>query len=729
MVAGNGLPSLESKSLGTAGEARDPRGPNRGVEVGPVHRSAYPPQLVRGRALAAGLVLLVLMLESSEGAGGPVQVFGDVLPRLADRRFTQVRDGNTAYTLSVPVSVAQWEARAAELREHILACTGLWPPPEPAPLNAEVFGRIERDGYSIEKVYFESFPGFYVTGNLYRPLGRTGPFPGVISPHGHWARGRIHDEDLGSIPGRCITMARQGYVVFAYDMIGYNDSDQVAHSIGGEAEYLWGISAMGLQLRDSIRAVDFLRSLPDVDPARIGCTGASGGGTQTFMVAAVDDRIVAAAPVNMISAHFQGGCICENAPNLRIDTFNVEIGALMAPRPLLMVSCTGDWTANTPKVEFPAIQSVYRLLGAEDRVGWVQIDAPHNYNQASRLAVYKHLGKWLLGEDDESKLGEPPFGLEPDEAMLVWAGHERPAGALDQRGVIEALKAQARAQIAASVPRDAKELAALPGSLGVTLAHSLNVTRPAPGDVRAESLGPVTTGSLRGDRLVLGSTSRGDAVPAVAWMPPRGPRSGRAALVVAERGIASLLGQGGDPRPLLRGLLDAGALVLAIDAFGTGASVAANPASQREGVKFFTTFNRTDTAERVQDVLTAIAYLQSRVDVDRVDLVGLEKAGLWCLLARAFAPSVSRAALDLDGFPGTDEAYLSDLYVPLLLRAGGVQTAGALAAPGALLLHHVSPDLDLSMTRAAYAAADAGANLRAERERLSVSEVLRWLNR
>jgi len=677
----------------------------------------------------ASLAAVISMLAPAEGAGRPVQVFGDVLARLADGRFTHIRDGDTAYTLDAPVSAAQWEARAAELREHILACTGLWPPPEPVPLNAEVFGRIERDGYSIEKVYFESFPGFYVTGNLYRPLGRTGPFPGVISPHGHWARGRIHDEELGSIPGRSLTMARQGYVVFAYDMVGYNDSDQVDHRVGGEAEYLWGISAMGLQLLDSIRAVDFMRSLPDVDPARIGCTGASGGGTQTFMVTAVDDRIAASAPVNMISAHFQGGCICENAPNLRIDTFNVEIGAMMAPRPLLMVSCTGDWTANTPKVEFPAIQSVYRVLGAEDRVDWVQIDAPHNYNRASRLAVYKHFGRWLLGEDDGAKLGEPQFSLEPNEAMLVWAGRGKPVGALDQQGVIEALKAQAKAQILASVPQDAKGLAALPGSLGVTLRHSLNVVSPARGDVRAESLGPVTTGRCRAERLVLGSTSRDDAVPAVAWTPDSGSRAGRAALVVAEDGVASLLDHDGEPRPLLSGLLGEGALVLAIDAFSTGASRVANPESKREGVTFFTTFNRTETAERVQDILTAVAYLQSRIDVDRVDLVGLGKAGLWCLLARAFAPSVDRAALDLDGFSGTDEAYLADLYVPLLLRAGGMQTAGALAAPGALLLHNVSPDLDLSMVTAAYGAADAAGSLRVERQRLSASELLQWLSR
>ena len=153
---------------------------------------------------------------------------------------------------------------------------------------------------------------------------------------------------------------------------------------------------MGLQLWNSIRAIDFVSSLPEVDPGRIAATGASGGGTQTFLLMAVDDRVKAAAPVNMISAIMQGNG-CEEAPNLRVGAFNVMFAATMAPRPLLMVSATGDWTRNTPKEEFPAVQGIYRLLDAEQNVESVQIDQGHNYSKESREAVYGFFNAKLLG--------------------------------------------------------------------------------------------------------------------------------------------------------------------------------------------------------------------------------------------------------------------------------------------------------------------------------------------
>src|SRR5690606_37701194 len=149
-------------------------------------------------------------------------------------------------------------------------------------------------------------------------------------------------------PARHITFARMGIVAFSYDMIGYNDSMQFEHNWGGEKEKLWGLHPFAMQLWSSIRAVDFLSELPDVDPERIAATGASGGGTQTFSLMAVDPRIKVAAPVNMISSTMQGGCLCENAPIIRLNNSNMEIGALMAPRPLLLVSATGDWTRETP---------------------------------------------------------------------------------------------------------------------------------------------------------------------------------------------------------------------------------------------------------------------------------------------------------------------------------------------------------------------------------------------
>src|SRR5262245_21164582 len=255
-------------------------------------------------------------------------------------------------------------------------------------------------------------PGFYLGGNLYRPLGKQGPFPGVLSPHGHWEYGRLENTPNASVPGRCINLARQGYVVFSYDTIGYNDTNQVPHHWGEPVHALWSIGPMGIQLFDSIRAVDFVSSLPDVDPNRIACTGASGGGTQTFLLMAVDERIKVAAPVNMISATMQGG-ICENAPNMRAgwtDFSNMVIGALMAPRPLLMVSASGDWTKNTPVEEFPAVQSIYKLFGAERNVESIQVDAPHNYNKLSREAVYRFFNARML--DKTGPVPEQSFRVE-----------------------------------------------------------------------------------------------------------------------------------------------------------------------------------------------------------------------------------------------------------------------------------------------------------------------------
>jgi hypothetical protein len=255
-------------------------------------------------------------------------------------------------------TVDQWNARRAYLREHVLASAGLLPMPPKTPLNAQIVGEIKKTDYTVAKVYFESLPGFFVTGNLYRPIG-AGPFPAILSPHGHWAYGRLENTLLNSGPGRAINLARQGFVVFTYDMVGYNDSQQVPHTFSGPREYLWGLSLSGLQLWNSIRSLDFLESLPDVKRDAIGMTGESGGGTQTFLASAVDDRIAVSVPVNMISLHMQGGCLCENPPGLRLETTNVEIAATIAPRPLLMVSATGDWTGETLENEYPAVRSVY----------------------------------------------------------------------------------------------------------------------------------------------------------------------------------------------------------------------------------------------------------------------------------------------------------------------------------------------------------------------------------
>ncbi len=251
----------------------------------------------------------------------------------------------------------------------MLVALGLWPMPTKTPANAVIHGRVDRDDYTVEKVYLESFPGHFVTGSLYRPKGKTGPLPGVLCPHGHWANGRFYDagarpcgkqivegaerfEEGGRYPlqARCVQLARMGCVVFHYDMVGYADSlqipSEISHRFGQrrpkwKSPKNWGFfspqaelhlqTIMGLQTYNSIRALDWFSELPDVDPSRIGVTGASGGGTQTFILCAIDPRPAVAFPAVMVSTAMQGGCTCENASYLRVGTGNVEFAALFAP--------------------------------------------------------------------------------------------------------------------------------------------------------------------------------------------------------------------------------------------------------------------------------------------------------------------------------------------------------------------------------------------------------------
>ena len=354
------------------------------------------------------------------------------------------------FTVRQYASLQEWQPRAAYLREHILASAGLLPTPIKTPLRAQVFGERRHKDYSVSKVYFESLPGFFVTGNLFRPVG-SGPFPAIVSPHGHWSYGRLENTALASVPGRAINLARQGFVVFTYDMIGYNDSRQLPHrEFGGKRESLWGLSVAGLQLWNSIRSVDFMQSLPDVDDDRIGATGASGGGTQTFLLAAVDDRIKAAAPVNMISLHMQGGCLCENQPGLRLDTNNVELAATIAPRPLLMVSATGDWTKETMQLEFPEMQKFYALFEARDRVHAVQEQADHNYNRQSREHVYAWMARWLRNAPAETKIAEQSFQADAPADVLVFHGRPLPADAVSADQLTENWIAAAKNQMGES---------------------------------------------------------------------------------------------------------------------------------------------------------------------------------------------------------------------------------------------------------------------------------------
>ncbi|GIX06452.1 MAG: acetylxylan esterase [Candidatus Poribacteria bacterium] len=636
-----------------------------------------------------------------------------------DRRTQCLRHTDTVFDPPIREysSREAWEQRRAELRLHLLVSAGLFPLPDRCPLRPQVTGRWEGEDFLIENVYFESLPGFYVTGNLYRPKRIEEPVPGVACPHGHARRGRFEDTENFSVPARCVTLARLGYVVFSYDMIGYNDSLQLPHDFRGERESLWGLSLLGLQLWNSIRVLDFLESLEEVDSKRLGCTGASGGGTQTFLLTAVDDRVRVSAPVVMVSARMQGGCLCENAPNLRLDTNNVEIAAMAAPRPQLLVSATGDWTHSTPELEYPAIRSIYRLYGLEDRIGNVHVDAPHNYNRESREAVYRWFERWLAGRPVQEGAYERPYHLPREEVRRVFPSGKLPATAKTRAQIVQEAVHRAQTQLEALYAVNRPELEQSRPVLWGLYAHTLNAVVPPTESVRRYEQ---TEEDGNGQRFFLRREGVGDWIPCREYLPQDEKRPQEWIVLLSSEGM----GRFEPEERLTAALLEAGYGVLSFDPFQIGE--AAKVPRDRSG-KHFETFNPSDAACRVQDLLTVLAYLRSRSE--RTHVLGTEEAGLWALWARPYWEEEGVFIADLAELPlHEDGTYLDPLhYLPGIRRAGDVVTAGVLSAPRPLRLYNVAAGLDLTPVEAAYQAYGATERLSVQSGPATTAQLLAWL--
>ena len=323
---------------------------------------------------------------------------------------------------------ASWEQRTRVIREGILH--GLhWDrmPKIKGGFRPIIHSRKEMDGYVVENIAIRSFPGFYVTGNLYSPANPKAKNPAILNPHGHATDKRVKED----VQKRCAAFARMGAIAFAYDMVGYAESTQVNHKMP--------IAAL-LQAWNSTRVLEYLLSRPDVDPEMIGMTGGSGGGTQTFVLAAIDDRIAVSAPVVQVSAHFFGGCVCESGMPIHqsesYGTNNVEFAAMAAPRPLMIVSDGADWTRNSPRIEYPYIQSVYALFDAEHKAEHVHLHGEgHDYGYSKRSAVYPffafHLGLSYKKLPYDNGFDESFVTILPAEELYVFdEEHQRPSDAL-----------------------------------------------------------------------------------------------------------------------------------------------------------------------------------------------------------------------------------------------------------------------------------------------------------
>lgn len=594
-----------------------------------------------------------------------------------------------------------WEARREELRRQVLVALGLWPWPARPPIEAVVHGKIDRGDYTVEKVIVVSLAGHYVTGNLYRPKGGSGRRAGVLMPHGHFANGRFHratDEEVKRdlagkaedteasarypLQARCVALTRLGCVVFHYDMIGYADATALDHRRGfaDPSAELRLQSLLGLQTWNSVRALDFLCSLPDVDATRIGVTGASGGGTQTFLLCAIDDRPAVAAPAVMVSMNMQGGCICENACHLRVGTNNVEIAALFAPKPLFLTAAD-DWTRDIEQRGLPELKHIYGLYNAEASVAAKYLPFPHNFNQRSMELIGQWFNQHLhLGQPEP--IQERPFEPIPPAELSVW------------RGAPDLPKPKSAAEIRAwlSERDDAilAELAAHPADYVPVLRQALRVLvhsdYPERGTTQAMQIGFEKRDGYGLWRGTQRRRSSGEEMPLIALVPPG---SRRAVVWLHSEGKASVFGTDGQPLPAARRLLQAGCTIVAPDLFLTGeyqgAAVAWPPQPHHRDIPFLGFrygYSRTVLAEQVHDALTTVGHLWTRRDVDQIDLLAFGGAGACGLLTKALAGSaLQRTVIDLENWDFDQVTDLEDRrLLPGAMKYGGVHGFVPLAA-------------------------------------------------
>lgn len=656
-----------------------------------------------------------------------------------DMRASMLADAdhfNAASRIPPLGSREQWEARKRELKKKVQISLGLWPLPEKNDLNARIFDWKEGDGFKVAKVHFESRPGYLATGNLWMPTRGDRPFPAVLCPHGHWTYGRLTNSEDGSLPGRYIDFARMGFVVLSIDMVGYNDCIQLPHdnnksraqlnadqpvpyegrqwfgTLDLPVPELYGMNLAGVQVWNCLRGVDFLAGLPEVDPERIGCTGASGGASQTILLMTIDERIKVTAPVNIIGMEKHPGCLCENSPGLWVDATTVELAAAFAPRPMILLSATEDpWTAGFPTRELPFIRKYYELYGAAEMVKNVHIQAGHNYNALTRAAVYEWFCRHLKAAGPPIK---DPVPVSTELAALgdlrVFPDHILPESAVRPDQIIREWMQDSEKQYLAGLPASASQLDGFAETWGQALALLLHVDKVAAGDIlnREESSGK--TGNVSFRRVKLGRSGKGDCFTVETAAGDSSPL-GTLVMVYPEE-VGGVFLPGADRlRPWIEPLVSKGWRVVRVAGHASGELRI--PKKQWDGWSWPYAYNRGNEQNAVQDILTALAWVGKSWPGEKIALAGLSRCGLPAAFAGALSGGLDLTLVDLDNRdPVYDRELLDLMPIGSLKRLGDFRTAALLLARKPLVVLNAGESLDKSWFESESAKLGLAGNLR-----------------
>ena len=651
-----------------------------------------------------------------------------------DRRLGELRHLNNYFPFEVPKTTAAWEARRDQLRMRLRVALGLWPQPAKTPLNVEMYGKSVRDGFTIEKVNFESYPGHFVSGLLFRPENITGKLPAVLTPHGHGGRMQDHGDKItsfietgeekhknsGRYPklARCAQLARMGCITFIYDMEGYVDSLQIPMEVyhrlndrraelesptqrgffSAQAEMRMQ-SIMGVQAWNSIRALDFLESLPDVDAQRIGITGGSGGGTQTILLGALDPRPIVSFPQGMVSTSMQGGCPCENCSLLRVDTGNVELTALFAPRPIAMTGAN-DWTKEIQTKGYPELQQLYKMVGDVEDVFCISyLNFGHNYNYVTR----RHMYHWF---NRHMKLGlEQPIvehdwkPLTADEYTVWDDKHPAPeAGVPHEIKLLKVIDQDSSHQIAQALKSSKNKVKALQALHGKALKAIVGRGLSSMDEISREKVGKFERDGYLEFTDILRYESAQEELPVASFYPTTQQWSGKVVIWVDGEGKSGMYGNDGKPNAEVAALLESGASVIGADLLYQGEFLKNGMRLDQQRLATTTSrkipaytygYNDALFVQRVHDLLTLISFVANdQHGTKEIVLVGTKGAGPIAATARALVGEVVQTAIiDTQGFRfGTITQYDDVDFLPGAIKYGDVPGILALNAPHRLIV-------------------------------------------